>query len=380
MSFVLINCTAETFTPTRSGAICTFIWEICRCAQDSGIEPWIVTRTSPAEPYNWKKTIFVKYPHIPKNKYLSKLWYIHRDITGWGHVRQKAYNIRLARAIRKAGLHKLPMLLNNDIELAVFLREQFPKAIIVHHAHNDNTCSEKFRKQFKDAVNTATAVSAACAHWNRGYFGMDQVKTLYSGVDIERFHPPTKPIAGPPVINFVGRTDHTKGTDLLLQAAKKLSAKTKNFKLQILGSNHYGYSVPDSFQTMIEDLSAELERDGISVRRPGFVNRHMLPDELRKAHINVVPSRWDEPFGLVTPEGMASGLATVASRTGGTPEIIADAGLLFERGNVDELAAHLERLVCDPAELADYSLRARKRAEEFTWERTWNSLRAIMGV
>ena len=114
------------------------------------------------------------------------------------------------------------------------------------------------------------------------------------------------------------------------------------------------------------------------MRRPGFVDRYALPDEMRRAHINVVPSRWDEPFGLVTPEGMASGLATVASRTGGTPEIIGDAGLLFERGDVDGLAAHLSRLVGDADLVGDYGRRGRARAQEFTWEKSWARLKPLL--
>ncbi len=379
MSFVFINCTAETFTPTKSGAICTCLWELCNRAQKDGIEPWVITKKSPAEPYPWPKTILLDYPHIPKNRVLSKLYYVQRDLTGWGHVRQKAYNLRIAAAIQKNNLQHLPLLLNNDIELAVFLRRKFPKAVILHQAHNRNPCSPKFKQQFKYAVNAAMAVSDDCGQWNKEYYGLETVTTLYPGVDTEKYHPAAQPPEGPPLINFVGRTDHAKGTDLLLLAATMLSKQTKNFRLQILGSNHYGYSVWDDFQQKLQDMSEELEADGISVSRPGFVDRYALPGELRKAHINVVPSRWDEPFGLVTPEGMATGLATVASRTGGTPEIIGDAGFLFERDNAGELAAHLERLVCDAPLRSEYGRRARQRAAEFTWERSWKRLRPLVG-
>ena len=380
MSFVLINCTAETFTPTRSGGICSWVWGLAQSAQKEGVEPWIITKTSPDAPYPWPKAILIDYPVIPKNRILSKLYYVQRDLTGWGHVRQKAYNLRIAAAILKGGLQERPLLLNNDIELAVFLRRKFPKAVIFHQAHNRNPCSEKFRRQFASSVNVPTAVSDDCGRWNKQYYDLETIQTLYSGVDTNAFHPAERRPDGPPLINFVGRTDALKGTDLLLLAAKKLSTKTKNFRLQILGSNHYGYSVPDEFQTMLRDLSEELERDGIPVRRPGFVDRYALPGELRKAHINVVPSRWDEPFGLVTPEGMASGLATVASRTGGTPEIIADAGLLFERDDVDGLAAHLGCLIADEKLAADYGRRGRERAQDFTWDKTWARLKPLLEI
>ena len=380
MSFVFINCTAETFTPTRSGGICSWVYEHSRAAQKQGIVPWVISKNSPAPSYEWPQRILIDYPHMPQNKVLSKLAYVQRGLTGWGHVRQKAYNLKVVRAIRQNNLQDMPLLLNNDIELAVYLRRVFPHATLLHQAHNCNLCSAKFRRQFAQAVDVSTAVSDACGRWNKEYYGLPSVPTLYAGVDIDTFHPAPLPPPGPPLINFVGRTDHSKGPDLLLRAAQILAPKTKNFRLQILGTNHYGYSVPDAFEQMMTEMAAGLRADGIAVDRPGFIDRYALPDYLRRAHINVVPSRWDEPFGLVTPEGMATGLATVASRTGGTPEIVADAGLLFERGDAEELAAHLERLIEDEALRRDYARRARMRAEHFTWDKAWAAFRPIIGV
>ena len=161
--------------------------------------------------------------------------------------------------------------------MAVFLRRKFPKAVIYHQAHNRNPCAEKFRRQFKASVDVPTAVSDDCGRWNSEYYGLGPIKTLYSGVDTEAFHPAATRPPGPPIINFVGRTDALKGTDLLLLAARKLSARTKNFRLQILGSNHYGYSVPDDFQTMLQELSEGLERDGIPVRRPASWTGTLCP-------------------------------------------------------------------------------------------------------
>jgi len=380
MSFVFVNCTAETFTPTRSGGICSWVWELCRSAQKGGVEPWVITKTSPDPPYPWPKTVLLDYPHVPRNRVLSKLVYLQRDLTGWGHVRQKAWNLKIAAALVRENLQGLPLLINNDIELAVYLRRRFPQATIIHQAHNRNPCRDKFRRQFAPSVDLALAVSDDCGRWNKEYFGLDSITTVYPGVNTEQYRPAEEVPPGPPLINFVGRTDHSKGTDLLLRAAQSLSRTTKNFRLQVLGSSHYGYQEQDDFQRMLDTLAAGLEADGIPVRRPGFVSRPALPDELRKAHINVVPSRWDEPFGLVTPEGMATGLATVASRTGGTPEIIGDAGFLFERGDVDALAGHLERLVCDAPLRLEYGRRARARAEWFTWDRTWARLQPLMGL
>jgi glycosyltransferase involved in cell wall biosynthesis len=123
-----------------------------------------------------------------------------------------------------------------------------------------------------------------------------------------------------------------------------------------------------------------VEAKGITVRRTGHVDRASLPAEIAKAHIHVVPSRWDEPFGLTTLEGMSTGLATVASATGGTPELVGDAGLLFERDSVEGLTNRLAELVDHDANRLAVAQRCRKRAAEFTWDRAWTTLRQMLAA
>ena len=77
---------------------------------------------------------------------------------------------------------------------------------------------------------------------------------------------------------------------------------------------------------------------------------------------------------------MASGLATIGSRTGGTPEIIADAGFLFEREDVDGLTEHLARLVTDDTLAAEYGRRGRERAQEFTWDKAWARFKPLLEI
>jgi glycosyltransferase involved in cell wall biosynthesis len=384
MAPVFINCTGETFTPTKSGAISTWVWEVCRAARKQGIEPWVITRSRDAEPHPWPNTILLDYPWIPqiRGTGIGRLLQIQKQITGWGHVRQGAYARRVVRAIRRHGLEKQPFVLHNDPEMAVHLRRCFPRATIVHLFHNANTCSESYRRRFRDSVTVAAGVSDFICRWQANYFGMapSTVRTIYNGVDIEQFTPRAQAPEGVPVINFVGRTDASKAPDLLLRAAKKLAAKTKDFSVQILGARFYWGSEPDDYQRLLDDLSRDLEQDGISVRRPGVISRGALPDELRKAQIHVVPSRWDEPFGLATVEGMASGLAIVASRTGGTTEVVGDAGFLFERDSEEELAGHLATLVGNKKLRGEYGRLARARAEKFTWDETWGRIREATGA
>ncbi len=384
MGIVFINSISDTFTPTHSGAIGTWHWEMCRCAQRDGIEPLVISKTTGVEPYAWHNKVMIPYPKGLQLKGLGRLYKLQQSVTGWGHIHQKAYNIRVAQAIRDRKAESFPMVLHNDPELSVFLREQFPQAHIVSHFYNHNPCSEKFRRKLggSAAPTLSTAVSDFTARWVESYYGFPagSVKTLYNGVDCDRFSPAAKLPECSPIVNFVGRTSADKGPDLLLKAALRLARDTKDFKLQLLGSTFWGGGAPDPFTRQLEQLASEVQAAGIEVRMPGFVDRWALPDELRKAHIHTVPSRWDEPFALSTLEGMATGLATIASSTGGTPEAVRGAGLMFEKDDLDTLTKELALLVTDRDELGRHAVLARERALDFSWDKIWHRLRELVGV
>lgn len=68
---------------------------------------------------------------------------------------------------------------------------------------------------------------------------------------------------------------------------------------------------------------------------------------------------------------MASGLAIVATRVGGTPEVVKDGenGILVEPHHHEQLADALVRVITDPALRRSYGARSRRIAvTEFSWE------------
>lgn len=378
-SIVFINHSHETFTPTQSGAIATHVCECYRAARRRGDSPVILSARSDAEPFADVDVIWVDYPRVPANGLAHQFYRLQRKLTGWRHCRQQTYGARVVQAIRRAQLQHLPLILHNDPELAVILRRHFPSAFIVHHFHNQIDASNGFRKKLSAAANVITAVSAFTGRWIESCYGLptDSVRTIHNGVDCAHFTPAQTPPDGAPVINFVGRTGIEKAPDLVLKAAFKLAETGAKFSVQILGSNHWTRLEMDEYQRELQRLAEGLEDRGIQVRRPGHITRQALPSELRRAHIHVVPSRWDEPFALTILEGMACGLATIASRTGGAPDVLGDAGMLFERDSVDGLAEILACLVASPALRADCARRALARAASFPWDATWEQFRAV---
>ena len=75
------------------------------------------------------------------------------------------------------------------------------------------------------------------------------------------------------------------------------------------------------------------------------MQREVLP-MLHASDVLVLPSRWDEPFGRVVVEALATGRPAVAAAVGGIPEILRGefSGLLFPRGDAGALAERLNAL------------------------------------
>jgi len=148
---------------------------------------------------------------------------------------------------------------------------------------------------------------------------------------------------------FLGRLVSDKGVDLLLQALKLLQNDNLFPDLTIVGS---GPEEKDLQRLATElgvdrQLSFAGQKSGAAIAE--ILNRHL---------ILVVPSRWEEPFGIVALEGIACGCIVVGSEKGGLKEAIGPCGLTFENGNVRALADQLKRLLNDlnlQAKLRDHA-------------------------
>jgi glycosyltransferase involved in cell wall biosynthesis len=74
----------------------------------------------------------------------------------------------------------------------------------------------------------------------------------------------------------------------------------------------------------------------------GALSRADLWRRMAAASAVVVPSAWDEPFGLVAAEALATGTPVVGFRRGALPEIVVEGtGTLVDPGDIDAAAAAL---------------------------------------
>ncbi|HWS99661.1 MAG TPA: glycosyltransferase family 4 protein [Pyrinomonadaceae bacterium] len=146
---------------------------------------------------------------------------------------------------------------------------------------------------------------------------------------------------------FVGRLVSDKGADLLLDALAQLKTRGLAPRLTIVGGG------PEQ-----EALRRQAEELGVAdrVRFAGVRRGEELAQLLNAHRVMVVPSRWDEPFGIVALEGIACGCAVVGSEGGGLPDAIGPCGVTFPNNDAAALARALDDLLTNDAKLA--SLRA----------------------
>jgi glycogen synthase len=138
-------------------------------------------------------------------------------------------------------------------------------------------------------------------------------------------------------IVFLGRLVSSKGCDLVLRALAILKAEGNCPSFSIIGD------WPELHA--LEQLSSDLGLSSQVAFRGAM--RSGRGREVMRHKIMVVPSTWEEPFGVVALEGIAAGCVIVASRTGGLPEAVGPCGIFFPKGDVVALASTLKGLLAD---------------------------------
>jgi len=189
------------------------------------------------------------------------------------------------------------------------------------------------------------------------------------GVDLDRFQPSGDDDAlfrthqlnvDTRFILFVGTLEPRKGLDVLLTAFSEIARDDDEVELWLAGQAGWG---ADSFEAQFGSHPFK-----VRIRRLGFVDDALLPALYRRAKAVAYPSR-GEGFGLPVLEAMACGASVVTTKDTVMAEVADDAARLVGVGDAEALAsALLDALQSGPNERSSWAVRARRRAEHFTWE------------
>ncbi len=193
------------------------------------------------------------------------------------------------------------------------------------------------------------------------------LKTLYNGIDLGRFTADAGQRAatraslgiapGEAAVALFGQLLPYKGHRTLIDAVERLRPTHPHLRAFIVGALEN-----PPYEQELRSL-IEARQLGACVSFTGW--RPDVAQVMSAMDANVVATTTPEPAALALMETMAVGRPLVASRTGGTAELVVDGvtGLLFEAGDAGALAACLARILGDPALAARLGEAGRARVE-----------------
>jgi len=320
--------------------------------------------------------------------------------------------------------------LPQQMQFASLFKRAVPGVRVVVHIHQDELAKldrALLRRDLPDVDAVATVsgfvTAGACARlpeWAA------KIHTVGNGVDVLRFRPvaharkPERPDGrehrGRPLrLLYVGRIAPDKGIHLLMDAFDRLVRDGLDLELTLIGKpgllpydllsrllggderalaavrEFYGHSLRSWLAKEIlghgrsygEALRARLSAAAAArVRFLGTVPQPTLIRAYRAADVVVLPSVWQESYGLPVAEAMACGVPVLASASGGVPELIEDGvtGKLVPRLDTQALARALREMSADPTRLLEMGAAARVRAERLlTWARSAERLERLYG-
>ena len=198
----------------------------------------------------------------------------------------------------------------------------------------------------------------------------ERMRVIPNGIDGASFAPATNSPSGPLRILYVGYLGAHKGVAGLITAVAAMQNRSQ-VHLTLVGIG------PEEAA-----LRNQAARAGLGeITFAGRIAPQDMPRVYAEADILVLPSVWAENQPVSIMEGMASGLAVVASRIGGVPELIEDrvTGRLYEAGNASMLASALDELVTNTALRLELGRNARRHVASQTFERQAERMEAIFG-
>jgi glycosyltransferase involved in cell wall biosynthesis len=225
-----------------------------------------------------------------------------------------------------------------------------------------------------DAIAT---VSEALAIYARKCAPATTAVCIRNGVDVDAFaHARAGRREGGQedlVIGFIGSMKAWHGVDDLVTAFGSLAGDHPTIRLVLAGSGPE--EEPIRAQVAALDLAGR-------VSLLGAVPHDHMPGVVASFDIGVAPYLPSADFyfcPLKVLEYIGAGIPTVFPNIGDLPLIVGDAGVGYQPGSVPDLTEAIRQLINDPRLRAEQAAAARRRRDDYTWERTGERTEALLG-
>lgn len=197
---------------------------------------------------------------------------------------------------------------------------------------------------YRKGLDQTLAVSRAVAEHYHQALGIRMPVVLHNALTL----PPLP--AQPPhreVLRLVvpGRLVREKGHEVLIQALTRVKTPVE---VVFAGGG---------------PLQEHLSRRAPTIRITGTLTHDQMMTQIAEADLVVLPSRF-EGFGLTALEAMALARPVIATRIGGLPEVLGQAGVLIPGGDPVALADAIDALLQDPERRISLGQAGRQRAQD----------------
>lgn len=312
------------------------------------------------------------YVYIKGNSFRAKLWKaVGRMLRrkGFYHDSIEYYLHEALRQIKMK--HYDLIVVENRPGYALTLGRQCSVPCVLH-LHNDFLCrgadhAEEICNTFQRIISVSDYITNRVKEICKD---KEKCITVHNAIDVEAFHAAT-PVSRSEigladddfVLVFSGRLIPEKGILELIRTMNRLQ-HIPRLRLLIIGASAYGKGQsPTPFTLQLQQEAEHLEN---SIVFSGFIDYKDVPRYLKAADVAVLPSMWEEPFGLTVIEAMAAGLPLITTRSGGIPEICEGMATIIERENiVDNLVSAVTDLHDHPEKRALMARASVERSRQF---------------
>lgn len=224
--------------------------------------------------------------------------------------------------------HDIVHVYTNEEDLALPFSRLCTKPVVFTH-HDPFNFLVKYKNNFPKYTDLDW-ISLSYAQRQTMPGNTNWVANIYHGLDKDSWQ--ANLVSQQKYIAFLGRIVQPKGLHLAIKAVKQYNQTAPEpLTLKIAGKHYADTSSDDYWQTVIEpELGEHIEYVGFL---KGTEARNTF---LRDAQALIVPSLFDEPFGMVMIEALASGTPLVGLDSGAIPEIISDSNGILVKKHDDE--------------------------------------------
>ncbi|MDO8776961.1 MAG: glycosyltransferase family 4 protein [Burkholderiaceae bacterium] len=376
--------------PTEGGAVEHWVHEVSQKLADLGLRVAVISR--PAHDMDGQPKI--AYLGVPWTRVARLLLKIKQTCSRRNPLRSFA---KVANVLGYAlGVRRLVRLLNPDIiyvhndPLLVLLIRKHAGQRLVLHMHNDHLAALLLTPILNAVLEKTDQVLCVSEHIRRSACDAApkhalKLATVLNATDPDFFkHYPNDEASQPGRRNhgdaeafhflYVGRLTQDKGAHVLIDAFTTVQSRFPQARLVITGSSFFADAPSTDYQRRLA-MQAVALTDAIVFT--GFVPHDRLRYLYSDADAVVVPSIWQEPFGLVVIEAMSSETCVIATRVGGIPEVISheETGLLVDPNDAQALVTAMTRVLLD-AELRKRLASAARQdvLRRFSYQRLSNDI------